>query len=85
MSDQKSILTRVAQGVLGAVGFYAAIRFLPRLLRSMTRRFFLGLIGEILILAFSLFMTQRATDATSNGRARQPSSPPADASTNGTS
>ena len=39
-------LSRLIQGLLGILGFYAAIRLLPRVLRSMTRRFLFGLIGE---------------------------------------
>ena len=55
-------LSRVFQGLLGILGFYAAIRFLPRVLKSMTRRFLFGLIGEILLVALGLFLTRRATD-----------------------
>jgi hypothetical protein len=66
-------LSRVFQGLLGILGFYAAIRFLPRVLKSMTRRFLFGLIGEILLVAVGLFLTRRATDGPSrNG------TPPAD-------
>lgn len=54
-------LTRIVQGLLGMLGLYAAIRFIPRLLRSMTRRFLFGLIGEILLVAVSLLLTDRAT------------------------
>lgn len=59
------LLTRLFQGILGALGFYAAIRFLPRVLKSMTRRFLFGLIGEILLVAFGLFLTRRATEGPS--------------------
>lgn len=59
------LLTRVVQGVLGALGFYAAIRFLPKVLRAMTRRFLFGLIGEILLVAVGLFLTRRATEGPS--------------------
>jgi len=58
-------LSRVFQGLLGLLGFYAAIRFLPRVLKSMTRRFLFGLIGEILLVAVGLFLTRRATDGPS--------------------
>ena len=60
--DAPDWLTRLFQGVLGILGFYAAIRFLPRVLKSMTRRFLFGLIGEILLVALGLFLTRRATD-----------------------
>ena len=55
-------LSRLIQGFLGVLGFYAAIRFLPRVLKSMTRRFFFGLIGEILLVAVGLFLTRRAAE-----------------------
>ena len=58
-------LSRVFQGLLGLLGFYAAIRFLPRVLKSMTRRFLFGLIGEILLVAVGLFLTRRATEGPS--------------------
>jgi hypothetical protein len=58
--DSSSWLSRLLQGLLGLLGFYAAVRFLPRLLRSMTRRFVLGLVGEILLVAVSLLLTDRA-------------------------
>lgn len=61
-SDQPDWLIRLVQGLLGILGFYAAVRFLPRVLKSMTRRFVFGLIGEILLVAFGLFLTRRATD-----------------------
>lgn len=54
-------LSRLLQGLLGILGFYAAVRFLPRVLKSMTRRFLFGLIGEILLVALGLFLTRRAT------------------------
>lgn len=54
-------LTRLLQGLLGILGLYAALRLLPRVLRAMTRRFLFGLIGEILLVAFGLFLTRRAT------------------------
>lgn len=59
-SSDSSVLTRLLQGVLGMLGLYAALRFLPRLLKSMTRRFLFGLIGEILLVALGLFFTRRA-------------------------
>jgi hypothetical protein len=58
-------ITRLIQGLLGVLGFYAAIRFLPRVLKSMTRRFLFGLIGEILLVAVGLFLTRRATEGPS--------------------
>jgi hypothetical protein len=61
-SDRPDWLTRLVQGLLGLLGFYAAIRFLPRVLKSMTRRFLFGLIGEILLVALGLFLTRRATE-----------------------
>jgi hypothetical protein len=57
-----SWLTRLLQGLLGILGFYAAVRLLPRVLKSMTRRFLFGLIGEILLVALGLFLTRRATE-----------------------
>jgi hypothetical protein len=59
-----SWLSRLVQGLLGLLGIYAAIRFLPRVLKSMTRRFLFGLIGEILLVAVGLFLTRRATERT---------------------
>jgi hypothetical protein len=61
-SNAPDWLSRLIQGILGILGFYAAIRFLPRVLKSMTRRFFFGLIGEILLVALGLFLTRRATE-----------------------
>lgn len=63
-SNTPDWLSRLLQGVLGILGFYAAIRFLPRVLKSMTRRFLFGLIGEILLVALGLFLTRRATERT---------------------
>jgi len=68
--SESPLLTRILQGVLGILGFYAAVRFLPRVLKSMTRRFLFGLIGEVLLVALGLFLTRRATERTSrNGTA----------------
>jgi len=72
--------TRLIQGLLGILGFYAAVRLLPRVLKSMTRRFLFGLIGEILLVALGLFLTRRATErplrnrpaAEENGTSPQP-------------
>ena len=60
--DAPDWLTRLVQGLLGILGFYAAVRLLPRVLKSMTRRFLFGLIGEILLVALGLFLTRRATE-----------------------
>ncbi|MFO8098915.1 MAG: hypothetical protein R6T83_04745 [Salinibacter sp.] len=64
-SNAPDWITRLVQGLLGILGFYAAVRFLPRVLKSMTRRFLFGLIGEILLVAVGLFLTRRATDSPS--------------------
>jgi hypothetical protein len=69
-SDAPDWLTRLVQGLLGILGFYAAVRLLPSVLRSMTRRFLFGLIGEILLVALGLFLTRRATE--------RPARPPAE-------
>lgn len=61
-SDTPDWLSRLLQGLLGILGFYAAVRLLPRVLKSMTRRFLFGLIGEILLVALGLFLTRRATE-----------------------
>ena len=61
-SDAPDWLTRLVQGLLGILGFYAAVRLLPRVLKSMTRRFLFGLIGETLLVALGLFLTRRAAD-----------------------
>ncbi len=60
--DAPDWVTRLFQGILGVLGFYAALRLLPRVLKSMTRRFVFGLIGEILLVALGLFLTRRATE-----------------------
>jgi hypothetical protein len=74
--DSSSWLSRLLQGLLGLLGFYAAVRFLPRLLRSMTRRFVLGLVGEILLVAVSLLLTDRARrGAGPDGRGRSENAP----------
>ena len=64
-SDAPDWLTRLVQGLLGILGFYAAVRLLPSVLKSMTRRFLFGLIGEILLVAVGLFLTRRATEGPS--------------------
>ena len=77
-------LTRLVQGLLGILGFYAAVRLLPSVLRSMTRRFLFGLIGEILLVALGLFLTRRATErpaqprsaAEETGTSRRPNASP---------
>lgn len=72
--DAPGWLTRLVQGLLGILGFYAAVRLLPKVLKSMTRRFLFGLIGEILLVALGLFLTRRATerpDHPRHGRAEQ--------------
>lgn len=51
------------QGLLGLLGLYAALRLLPRLFKTLTRRFVVGLIGEILLVAISMLLTDRATQA----------------------
>ena len=61
-TDPPDWMSRLFQGLLGMLGIYAAIRFLPRVLKSMTRRFLFGLIGEILLVALGLFLTRRATE-----------------------
>lgn len=55
-------LSRLLQGIFGVLGLYAALRLLPRVLKSMTRRFVFGLIGEILLVAVGIFLTRRATE-----------------------
>jgi len=65
-------LTRLFQGVLGILGLYAALRLLPRVLRAMTRRFFFGLVGEILLVAVGLFLTRRAAEGPRGERDRVP-------------
>jgi len=47
------------------LGIYAAIRFLPRVLKSMTRRFLFGVIGEIVLVALGIFLTRRAAEGAS--------------------
>lgn len=64
-SSSPKWLPRLLQGVLGVLGLYAALRLLPRVLKSMTRRFVFGLIGEILLVAIGLFLTRRATEGSS--------------------
>lgn len=77
-SDPPDWLTRLVQGVLGMLGIYAALRFLPRVLKSMTRRFLFGVIGEILLVAIGIFFTRRAAEGASppsevtNGERRSP-------------
>ncbi|MFP4227231.1 MAG: hypothetical protein ACLFTE_00210 [Salinivenus sp.] len=71
-SNAPDWLTRLLQGLLGILGFYAAVRFLPRVLKSMTRRFLFGLIGEILLVAVGLFLTRRATEGPSRNGAPAP-------------
>jgi hypothetical protein len=66
MSDD-SLLARIVQGLLGALGIYAAIRFLPRLLKSLSKKFVLGLVGEILLVTLSLLLTDRATRRSRDG------------------
>ena len=82
--DAPDWLTRLVQGLLGILGFYAAVRLLPSVLKSMTRRFLFGLIGEILLVALGLFLTRRATErparprpaAEENGTSPRPNASP---------
>jgi hypothetical protein len=82
--DTSDWLTRLVQGLLGILGFYAAVRLLPTVLRGMTRRFLFGLIGEILLVALGLFLTRRATErpvgnrpaAEENGATSRPNASP---------
>ena len=55
-------LSHLIQGLLGILGLYAALRLLPRVLKSMTRRFVVGLIGEIVLVALGLFLTRRSAE-----------------------
>jgi hypothetical protein len=64
-TDPPDWLSRLFQGLLGMLGIYAAIRFLPRVLKSMTRRFLFGVIGEILLVAVGIFLTRRAAEGPS--------------------
>jgi len=63
--DAPDWLSRSIQGLLGLLGVYAAVRLLPRMLKSITRRFLFGLIGEILLVAVGLFLTRRTSDGPS--------------------
>lgn len=63
MSSTPSWFSRTLQGLLGLLGFYAALRLLPRLFKTLTRRFVVGLIGEILLVAVSMLLTDRARQA----------------------
>lgn len=74
--DTPDWLKRLLQGLIGVLGFYAAIRFLPRVLKSMTRRFLFGLIGEILLVALGLFLTRRATEGPKRDGAPPQEPPP---------
>lgn len=72
-SNSPDWLSRLIQGIFGVLGLYAALRLLPRVLKSMTRRFVFGLIGEILLVAVGIFLTRRATEGPSyNGTPRAP-------------
>jgi len=53
------LLPRLVQGALSLLGLYALARFLPRLFRSMTKRFVVGILGEILIVAATTLLTDR--------------------------
>jgi len=55
-----SVLTRILQGLVSAVGLYALVRFLPRLVKSATKRFVIGVVGEILLVALTLLVTNRS-------------------------
>jgi hypothetical protein len=57
--DDNRMMARIVQGVLGLVGVYAIARWVPRLFKSATKRFFVGLIGEILIVAAAMLLTER--------------------------
>jgi len=83
-SSSPSLLTRIVQGVLGALGLYAIVRFLPRLVSSLVKRFFLGVIGEILLVVLGTLLTQQVAQRLTgwasgqhNGRRPAPESPDA--------
>jgi hypothetical protein len=74
-SDSSSpLLTRIVQGVLSVLGVYALIRFLPRLVSSVFKRFVFGIIGEILLVTVGTLLTERLTQSVSGHSARQRSS-----------
>ena len=57
--EDNRIVTRIVQGVLGLLGAYALARWVPRLFKSATKRFVVGIIGEILIVAATMLVTER--------------------------
>lgn len=71
-SDSSSpLLTRIVQGLLGTLGVYALIRFLPRLVSSFFKRFVFGVIGEILLVAVGTLLTERLTRSSSQRHASE--------------
>ncbi|HHP7239451.1 hypothetical protein [Longibacter sp.] len=54
-----SIATRIVQGVLSVLGVYAIIRFLPRIVSSVFKRFVIGIVGEILLVAGGTLLTEQ--------------------------
>jgi hypothetical protein len=58
-SGSSDLLTRVVQWVLGVLGVFALIRLVPRIFSFVTRRFVVGIIGEILMVAAAALLTER--------------------------
>ena len=58
--SDESLFTRLLQGLLSLLGLYALVRFLPRVFKSATKRLIVGIVGEILIVAATLLLTDRA-------------------------
>jgi hypothetical protein len=54
-----SLVTRIVQGLLSVLGVYAIIRFLPRLVTSFFKRFVIGIIGEIFLVAIGTLITEQ--------------------------
>jgi len=54
-----SFVTRIIQGVLSVLGVYAIIRFLPRIVSSVFKRFVIVIVGEILLVAGGTLLTEQ--------------------------
>ncbi|PEN13850.1 hypothetical protein CRI94_07245 [Longibacter salinarum] len=61
-----SLTTRIVQGILSILGVYAVIRFLPRIISFVFKRFVVGIIGEIVLVTVGALLTQQFARSSSD-------------------
>ncbi len=61
-SASRPLLQRLALGLAGALGLAALVRFVPRLVGGLARRFVFGLVGEIAAVAVLALASKKAAE-----------------------